>query len=421
LKAIAVKNAVTSKISTYTYTIEPAGGSGGGGGGGGGFFLPPSDGKNESTDKDGKSVLEVAVDNSEALKAVESDSTKEVVIDAQSDADPDKLAVGMSGEIVQKASERGKPIRIKSNRFTLSIPPGSIKVTDPKAEVKWTAEALDDGHGNTSELPPSRHLVSRPYDFALQIGGNRVTSFDKPVTVTFSKLASVNDREKLGVYYYNEQTKSWDYAGGYAKGSDAITFTTSHFSIYAVMESNVTFDDIASHWAKHDIEVMAARQVAQGRGPDTFDPNGTVSRAEFAALLTRALALGGVSQVPFADVPESAWYHDAVSRAYAAGIISGTSDTTFAPNAPVSREAMATMLLNAYAYAAKVDLGSLVTTQEVKYTDEGTISAWARRNVRLANALGLMVGTDGKFRPQAVATRAESVSILKRLIDKLNE
>ncbi|WP_276353339.1 S8 family serine peptidase [Cohnella caldifontis] len=418
LKAVAYQNNLQSDVSTYSYTITTGVGGGGGGGFFGGGFAPttPTDTKKMSTDPDGKTKLTVTADPNEVLKDI--DSASEVVIDASSDQDTDKLAVELSGDILQKAAERGKPIRIQSNGVAFAIAPGSVKVSGTSAAVNLTAEKLDSG---MTGLPPSRQLVSRVYDFQMSVGGNRVTRFDAPITITFNHLSSVTDREKLGVYYFNEQTKTWDYVGGSAKGSDSIAFAATHFSAYAVMESNLTFGDIQNHWARHDIEVMAARQVAQGRGPDTFDPNGTVSRAEFAALLTRALSVGNDAQAPFTDVPEGAWYHDAVNKAFAAGIIKGTSDTTFSPNAPITREALATMLLNAYAYSAKVDLSTLVTTQEVKYADEGSVSSWARRNVRLAHALGLMVGNDDRFNPKANATRAEAVSILKRLTDKLNK
>lgn len=423
LKAFAYEHLVYSDIITYNYTINTnTGGGGSGGGGGGGLFIPPppADDKKVTTDADGKSTLTVKVDSSRVLKDIQS-STTNIVIDASSDKDTAKLSVELSGEILQKATERSKPIEIKSNQVTFAIQPGTIKVSDPNQTIRLSADLLSGDQGHESATPPASQLVSGQYDFNLTVGDGKVSKFDQPITITINKLSSVKDPAKLGVYYFNEQSKTWEYVGGHAKTADAITFAASHFSTYAVMESDKTFKDIQNHWAKHDIEVMAAKQIAQGVGTDAFNPNGTITRAEFAALITRALSIKDGGSTPYGDVADDAWYADAVRKAYTAGIISGTSSTTFSPNAPVTREALATMLLNAYAFAAKVDLSTIAITQEVKYSDEGSVSSWARSNVRLANALNLMVGTDGMFKPQAYATRAEAISILKRLIDKLNE
>lgn len=428
LKAVTSINLVYSEVVRYNYTIQAAGfgggfGGGGGGGGFGGFpaAVPGNDEIKAESTEDGKTMLTVTADKERLLNELDSEETTEVVIDVSSEQDAARLTIELAGEAIQKAAELGKPIRIQSSRVAFLLPPGAIDVSDPGAAVRITANLLDASLDRQSPLPPSQKLVSGLYDFSVMAGDEQKNHFDQPLTITIQVTGSVLDREKLGVYYFNDQTGEWEYIGGHANADGTVTFTTSHFSAYAVMESGKTFADIQNHWAKHDIEVMAARQIAQGRGQDLFDPNATVSRAEFAALIARTLTLPTAgSESPFQDVPDDAWFGDAVRSAYAAGLIQGTGASTFDPNAPVTREAMATMLLNAYAYAASIDLSSLFITQEVKYEDEGNVSAWARTNVRLANALQLMVGSDGLFHPQDEATRAEAISILKRLMDKLN-
>src|SRR5690606_33934912 len=94
---------------------------------------------------------------------------------------------------------------------------------------------------------------------------------------------------------------------------------------YALTERKTSFADVRStHWAKPYIDVMAARWVIQGKSPSTFDPSGYVTRAEFAAMITRAMGLmpASLSKPRFADVPAGAWYASEVEAAYQAGIIS---------------------------------------------------------------------------------------------------
>lgn len=424
LKVVSYKNNVFSAVRTYHYNIQAIMGGGGGGGGGGFFIVPPQaddDTTIETTTDGNKTTLTVTTDKERLLEQIASDSSDEIVIEAYSDQAADKVIIELAGEVIQALNNSNKPLVIQSNQVKFVLQPGTLNVTDPNAVFSLTAELQTPGSRHSSQLSPSLRLVSDIYEFNISTERGSSNIFNKPIKITIYARDGVHDRGKLGVYYFNERAHTWEYVGGYASADGSITFATSHFSSYAVLESSKTFQDIENHWAKRDIEVMAARQVAQGRDANHFDPNGKISRAEFAALLTRALAIPAAnSDAPFTDVPADSWFYNAVRDAYAAGLIQGTSPATFAPGAPITREAMATMLMNAYAYAAQEELSGIILTQEQKYADEGHVSEWARRNVRLAHALGLMVGTSDLFKPHDQATRAEAISILKRLIDKLN-
>ncbi|MFT9495336.1 S-layer homology domain-containing protein, partial [Anaerosolibacter sp.] len=225
-----------------------------------------------------------------------------------------------------------------------------------------------------------------------------------------------------GVYYFNEENKNWEYVGGKVTDPGTITFETKHFSKYAVMEYDRTFVDISGHWAQTDVEIMAAKHIANGVTANNFAPDKNITRAEFAALLVRTLKLETTGdQDKFTDVAREAWYKDSVMKAYNADIISGINETAFAPEANITREQMATILMRAYAYTSGKDLDQMITTSEVKFKDEGASSSWARRNVRLVESLGLMNGTpDGSFKPKDNATRAEAIVVIKHLMEKLD-
>ncbi|WP_339372456.1 S-layer homology domain-containing protein [Paenibacillus elgii] len=183
------------------------------------------------------------------------------------------------------------------------------------------------------------------------------------------------------------------------------------------MEWNRTFDDIAAHWAKATIERMAAKQIADGMTETAFAPEATMTRAQFAALLTRTLKLPtGAKELPFKDVSPDAWYREALAQALAAKLVSGVSDTAFAPEAPVTREQMALMLMNAYGYAQGAE--SQLPLNAPAFTDREAVSDWAKDSVGRAAGLGLLEGNpDGSFEPQRQATRAQAVTVLNRLLD----
>ncbi|WP_171056540.1 S-layer homology domain-containing protein, partial [Paenibacillus sinopodophylli] len=161
------------------------------------------------------------------------------------------------------------------------------------------------------------------------------------------------DEDLLGIYYYNEASKEWEYVGGSVDTTkNTVTVTLEHLSKYAVLEYSKPFTDVpATHWVSRTLEVLAAKHIIKGTSDTLFTPNGHTTRAEFTSLLVRALGLTkAASAAPFDDVQEGQWYAKEVAMAYEAGLVLGVSETTFDPNARITREQMAALLVRAYEY-----------------------------------------------------------------------
>ena len=178
--------------------------------------------------------------------------------------------------------------------------------------------------------------------------------------------------------------------------------------------NKVKFKDIAGHWAEEEIKELAKEGTIKGRSETEYEPEGTVTRAEFAAMITRALDLNMISyQNNIADVAPNSWYANEVQTIIDAGIMSGDPDGAFRPEATITRQEMAKVIVNAY----KLKTGNnALETAEVHFSDAETISGWAREYVRQAAGLGLMQGmNDGRFDPMGNATRAQSAVVIFRL------
>ncbi|MFD0695527.1 S-layer homology domain-containing protein [Paenibacillus sp. GCM10027628] len=109
-------------------------------------------------------------------------------------------------------------------------------------------------------------------------------------------------------------------------------------SIYTVVSNPKTFADVpVKHYAKDAIETLASKFIISGYDDNTFKSEKPVTRAEFAALLIRAMGIipKKVTKAPFQDIRDGDWYYDAVSAATDAGFISGYKDGTFRPNQTV--------------------------------------------------------------------------------------
>ncbi|BBI32738.1 S-layer homology domain-containing protein [Cohnella abietis] len=182
------------------------------------------------------------------------------------------------------------------------------------------------------------------------------------------------------------------------------------------------FLDLEGHWAKADIEVLASKGIIEGIDEDHFAPENHVTRAQFAALISRALNLKtDTKKSPFTDVAPASWYKDVINSAYSAGIIQGLTDTKFAPERNITREEMAVMIVRANVYAARSSTEENNKVAEITFADSADISKWAREGVQAAVRSGIIKGKAGlKFDPQGKASRAEAATVIKRLLSDLN-
>ncbi|MGI9952713.1 S-layer homology domain-containing protein [Moorellaceae bacterium AZ2] len=180
-----------------------------------------------------------------------------------------------------------------------------------------------------------------------------------------------------------------------------------------------TFADIQGHWAQKDIELMAGLGIAGGVAADRFDPDGLVTRAQFAAFLVRSLGIAETkpAAASFTDVGPEAWYYGAVEAARQAGLIGGYPDGSFKPNQGITREEMTAMAVRAMAKADKLVTVADAEGVLARFADKDTIGSWVRQPVAQAVEAGLVGGREGsRLAPKENATRAEAVGMLKRLL-----
>ncbi len=178
--------------------------------------------------------------------------------------------------------------------------------------------------------------------------------------------------------------------------------------------SNPFIDVKTNAWYETSVRYAYESGLFSGVTPHTFEPNTKMTRAMFVSVLSRLYGAqtDNNTESGFSDVKRGAWYTGAVVWANKAGITSGTSKTTFSPDAPITREQMCTMLIR-YASYAKLSLES--ETGAEPFDDEGDVSSYAQDAVKIMHDCGLISGkTATKFMPKDGATRAEISSILSR-------
>lgn len=187
-----------------------------------------------------------------------------------------------------------------------------------------------------------------------------------------------------------------------------------------VLHPGKTFSDIVGSPAQASVEALAARGILNGRSTDLFDPEGLVMRAEFCAMVVRALGLEPVfSAVSFADVSKDDWFCSAVQTAYAYGIINGVSEAAFAPNDSITREQVCVMLTRA---ARLCGADTAMTPAAVRdalavYTDYRSIGTWAQEEAAFCAASGIYAPQAAAFEPACAFSRAEMAASLFSLLN----
>ncbi|MFC5467399.1 pullulanase [Cohnella suwonensis] len=259
--------------------------------------------------------------------------------------------------------------------------------------------------------------ASPVYEFTLSVVTKdgksiSVTSFKNPLTITLPLTGNPN-KELVGIYYIADNGKL-EYVGGTVNG-DRVSAEVSHFSKYAVLEYEKTFSDVRSgHWAEAVIKALTAKHILNGVNESSFMPQQRINRAEFAAMLVRALGVAADGKTKFDDVDAGKWYAAYVATAAELGIVNGRNGNRFGPNDTMTRQEMAAMIVR----ALEVKNGKASATgAPAPFEDRGRIGAWALPYVDVAYELGLLKGQGaGMFAPQGVLTRAEAAMAIYSLI-----
>ncbi|OXM87130.1 immunoglobulin-like domain-containing protein [Paenibacillus rigui] len=280
---------------------------------------------------------------------------------------------------------------------------------------------------NKSGLNGSVHFspASEMYDLAVHVvtaDGAKVavTTLVDPVVVTF-RIDPKADPDLLGVYEVGSNGTLY-YRGGTLETDGTMTAKVDRLNQYVVLEYNKQFTDVKeTFWANDVITKMAAKHVIEGVTDAEFNPHGNVTRAEYSAMIARALGLepAAASGSSFKDVGTNDWYSGVVAVLTQAGIVTGRSTDSFEPNANITREEMAVIAAHAYEFATgkKASPG-----KESTFADSNQISAWAQNSVGIAQEIGLLKGRDNnQFAPQEKMTRAESAQVMFNLLKSMKQ
>ncbi|QHW33714.1 hypothetical protein GZH47_24895 [Paenibacillus rhizovicinus] len=210
-------------------------------------------------------------------------------------------------------------------------------------------------------------------------------------------------------------------AGANRNGSHAAIASSLTGGLFAPVQHAVKLTDVRFHWSRSAVNDLASRMVVNGSGDGQFHPDSSVTRAEFAAILLRALGLqSSASGQAYRDVNSSDWFAGDVAAAAMFGLVSGYEDGNFRPANTVTRQEAMVMIARAMKLAgmetsiSDIQAASLLAA----YRDFASIGTWAAPSAAILIQNGLVQGGDGQLRPTGQITRAETAVIVVRLLQQ---
>ena len=185
-----------------------------------------------------------------------------------------------------------------------------------------------------------------------------------------------------------------------------------------VTAPGTTFSDVKNHANQTAIEQLASRGIINGMGKGTFAPNKTMTRAEFAAIVTRALGLPAKDTKAFTDVPSSKWYAGYIGTANSSGIVNGVGSGKFNPDGTITRQEAAAMV----ARAAKLcGLDTAMDAASIKdmlaqFGDYRGVASWAKEPLAFCYSAGILDQSDLNIEPTKAILRCEIAQMLYNML-----
>ena len=359
------------------------------------------------------------IDEADKTKIVEIISEKDYSIAADFNRDgyvnEDDAAILGIGEISSKPAKMSKP----------TVTGGSKKIT-----VKWNKAGDADVTGYTIKYGTSSTTLSNTKD----INTADTTSTDITgllANTTYYVQIAAKNSDGTGEFSDTANAKTdadtttvggggggGAGGGGSSSSGGSTGGSTGGGAIYPTTpttpDKTETFTDLENHaWAKDSIYALKEKGIISGVSETVFAPANNIKRGDFILILTRMLSVNNEFTENFADVPESAYYYNAVGSAKAAGIASGDG-ANFMPEDSITRQDLITL-----AYRAFLAKGYIEETEDYTvldaFADKDNISDYAAAPMASMVKAGIIQGSEGNVNPKGNATRAEVAVMCARL------
>ncbi|SEB01190.1 Listeria/Bacterioides repeat-containing protein [Paenibacillus sp. 276b] len=390
------------------------------------------------TKENGKTVLRVTVDQAKLVDQLKQAADKSTVVIPVT-TNVEKVSVVLTGDAVKSMETKQAVLEVQTPGGIYKLPAGQIAIDKISStlgiQVKLSDIVVRVEIAKSDEatvLLAEKAAVQGNYAVVAPPVTFNVTASYNGKTVNVEQFSSYVEREiplPAGLNPSRVTTATVLNPDGSVRHVPTF-ITTREGKYYAVVNSLTnsdysliwhpkTFADVEGHWSKQAVNDMASRMIIKGIDENHYNPNAVITRAEFAAIMVRALGLAdNGSQTTFIDVKSSEWYAGAVAKAVEYGLIEGYQNQTFAPAQTISRQEALVIMSRAMKLTSIETEGADVESVLSPFADQTAISSWAKSAVASAVNNGLVEGSEEGLMPTGKLTRAETAAIVQRLLIK---
>ena len=285
-----------------------------------------------------------------------------------------------------------------------------VKITISKVEV------------SSLSLEAQQKVGDRPvFNFSVTSGGETISQFGGEVSVSLPYTPKAGeDTDAIVIYYINASGEIEIVSNCiYNPITGSISFSTRHFSQYAVGYNKVTFKDVTEDsWYKRAVDFIAAREITSGTGDGNFSPDAKLTRGSFMVMLLKAYGIAPDRDPKdnFDDAGDS-YYTGYLAAAKRLKISAGVGNNEYAPDKEITRQEMFALLYNALKSIEKLPEGKAGEPLSA-FADVESIAPWAKEAMTLLAETGTIGGSEGKLFPTSTTTRAEMAQLLYNLFSR---
>ena len=360
---------------------------------------------------DGEAKAEVNTEDVTKVieKSKDADALR-VIVDA---SEADKIEVSLAADAVKAIADAGMGLTVETENGTVKLDSKTLdKLAEDGKDMTLTATLNGDGSMTFGVTSGGENVDVKIKVELPAVGDNQILVLAKAVS---------NNAQTAAATGANANQNTLALAGD---ETPVVLSAVVDGVLYAVIPAGatvkvvdaepMTFGDVkAGDWFAAAVDFVSGHGIFQGTDQG-FEPGEDMNRAMLAMVLYRIAGATGGGKSSFDDVDPKAWYADAVSWAADTGIVKGRGEG-YAPDAPVTREEIATMLYRFAQYLGVDVSGSAALSA---FPDGGKTSAWAKEAMAWAVSVGLFEGDDnGALTPGGAATRAEVATLIERLVE----
>ena len=389
-----------------------------------------------------KTVTTISIDDKRVEEILQNQSDN-ALLTLSAKNDSDVVVSRLNAQTVRRMEAAGAVLEIRTENVIYTLPAAQIGIDNVLSQFGGQVELKDITVNIKVSEPPENiikiieetanknnyQIVVKPVEFEIYC-----TSGDKTVSVSkfngyIERMVAIPEgvdpgKITTGVVLNPDGTFSHVPTvitvidGKYYAKISSMTNST-----YSVIWNLKSFKDVETHWAKDAVNDMGSRLIINGVSKEIFEPDRDISRAEFMAIVVKALGLmkPGAGKDVFGDVAKNAWYYDAVSAAYEYGIIAGYGNGKFDPDSKISREQVMVMIARAMEIVKqKVEFSDGEEDKLLEnYIDAEKSADYAKNSIAACIKTGIVVGrASNLIAPKDFITRAEAVVIVRRLLQK---